>query len=697
MHVAARASGHTMRLMRKRLFLWLTLLCLVALALGTRYGDVVLFTADWLFAAAVALLFAAFCFWWLPDHPLVALSTDWTALLLPAAVLALTLMSPYAYGAQVEAAKLGGAFLLSFMVLNLVQERGDLQFFLNGILFLGVGMAAVSFAYYMAAMSPLFYFTPLWQRNLEYHFVVNGYLWGLWQYSNTFGGFLAMCTLLVFGMATGERRRDWRMLYDTCAVFLLMVLYLTTSRGAFLTGAAGLIALVLLAPRKWRGRVLLRLLIVGACAAGLTVLNRVAGAATAINFGKGQALGDFLLGAGNEPDQTRVHLMVLASHLFSEHPWTGTGLGTFPQAWTISEWLHDVSRRIDPHSLFFRFLAETGLLGTIPLFVWIARRGLRGLDRVFGSREDMGVTGLWAGTFAFFLHMCIDVDYVYAVAPVLLFVCLALLSTRTVTYGLVGRDDRQAMVRRRRVPCLVAGGLALALALAPIQRGVASLYGLGMGELDDPAKVQRLTDAVVLDPSNDVYWGLLGGTYSRMLAGGITGSATDAARSAFVRAQELAPADYRAWWSQGIMEMNLGSSEALTCLREAERLYPMLAAIKGRLALAIIHIEGDVAGAEAKAEEALGITDGEQYAIVAKAFCAIARGEIARAKDLLTGVANQGFTNTFAYYGLSLCYRATGDTAMERSQLIYSRRINPNLVAAMDRLRSLSPLGSAGN
>jgi hypothetical protein len=33
---------------------------------------------------------------------------------------------------------------------------------------------------------------------------------------------------------------------------------------------------------------------------------------------------------------------------------------------------------------------------------------------------------------------------------------------------------------------------------------------------------------------------------------------------------------------------------------------------------------------------------------------------------------------------------------MERSELIYSRRINPNLVEAMARLRVLSPLGSAG-
>ena len=296
--------------------------------------------------------------------------------------------------------------------------------------------------------------------------------------------------------------------------------------------------------------------------------------------------------AAIKANDTRVHLIVLALRLFRDHVLAGTGLGTFPQAWTVTEWVHDVSRRIDPHSFAFRFLAETGLLGTVPLFAWIARRGLRGLDRVFGSREDMAVTGLWAGTLAFFLHMCMDVDYVYAVAPVVLFFCLALLSTRTVTYNVFGRDDRRTMVRRRRIPCLVAGGLALVIALAPIQRGIASLYALRLGGLETATKTRRLTDAVVLDPGNDMYWNLLGATYAGALAGGVTGPVTDAARSAFARAQKLVPADYRAWWSQGMMELNLKSPAALTCLKEAERLYPTLAGIKGWLALAMVYVDG---------------------------------------------------------------------------------------------------------
>ena len=83
------------------------------------------------------------------------------------------------------------------------------------------------------------------------------------------------------------------------------------------------------------------------------------------------------------------------------------------------------------NSFFFRFLAETGLLGTVPT-VRMGSRGVACTDWTVCSvhARIWVVTGLWAGTFAYFLHMCMDVDYVYAAAPVTLFFCLALLSTR---------------------------------------------------------------------------------------------------------------------------------------------------------------------------------------------------------------------------------------------------------------------------
>ena len=668
----------------------ITLLLLAGLTLGTRYGDVTVYTADWLFAAVTLLVFACWCFWWLPDHRLVPLSTDWTSLLLVAAIAVLVPLSSYPYGAQVEAAKLVSALLLSIMVLNLVQERADLQFFLNGILFLGVTTAAISFAYYMSAMSPLFYFTPLWSRNLAYHFVVNGQLWGLWQYHNTFGAFLGLCALLALGMASGDRRRDWRLLYSVCAGFLFMVLYLTTSRGAFLMTGVGGVALLLLAPRGTRGRLALRTLLILAAAAGLTLLNKVTWATTAINVGKGAALSSFVSGGGDQSNQTRLHMMALAARVFAQHVLTGTGLGSFGHVWTAAEWVPDVARRIDPHSLFFRFLAETGLLGTVPLYAWIARRGLRGLDRVFGSREDMAVAGLWAGTLAFFLHMCMDVDYVYAVAPVILFFCLALLSTHVITYDLPSRDERSMMLRRRRVPCLVAGGLALVLALVPIQRGAASLAALNIGGLDPALKARRLATATVLDPHNDTYWSMLGSTYAGMLSGGVTGPATDAARSAYLAARDLAPGDYRPWWNLGMLELNLRSPQAVVYLRQAEKLYPTLATIKGWLALAEVYVNGDTAAGQAKAAEALAITPDEPYAVTAQAFCALSEGDPGRARDLLTPIVKASFSNRFAYFGLALCYRAEGNTVMERTELEYSRRINPNLVQAMQRLRELN-------
>ncbi|MGB9578388.1 MAG: hypothetical protein ACPL3S_03885, partial [Halothiobacillaceae bacterium] len=65
-------------------------------------------------------------------------------------------------------------------------------------------------------------------------------------------------------------------------------------------------------------------------------------------------------------------------------------------------------------------------------------------------------------------------------------------------------------------------------------------------------------------------------------------------------------------------------------------------------------------------------------------------GDPARARDLVLPVVKQSFSNKWAYYLLALVYHATGDTAMERTELLYSQRVNPNLVKAMARLRALS-------
>jgi len=138
-----------------------------------------------------------------------------------------------------------------------------------------------------------------------------------------------------------------------------------------------------------------------------------------------------------------------------------------------------------------------------------------------------------------------------------------------------------------------------------------------------------------------------------MLSGGVTGPATDAARSAYLTARDLAPDDYRPWWSLGMLELNLRSPQAVTYLKQAEKLYPTLATIKGWLALAYVYVSGDTAAAQATAAEALAITPGEPYAVTAQAFCALSEGNPVKARGLLTPIVKASFSNRFAYFGLA--------------------------------------------
>lgn len=676
--------------MKKQCFQWLTLFCLIILALATRWGDTVIFMDDWWFAAAVAVLFAAFCIWWLPAHRPARLSLDWTALLFIGTFLLLALLSPYRYGAQVEMAKLGAAFLLAFMVLNLVQDRQDLQFYLSGLLALGVGMALIAFLYYIAALSPALATSALHLRNLYVdHFVESGQIWGLWEYPNTYAGFVDLCLLLALGMAAEEKQRGQRLVYDACAAFLLMILYLTGSRGAFLTAFIGAVALLLLTPRSARWRMLLRMLGTGLVAAIAVVADPLTKTTTAFNIGKSESMGKFISGQGNTSLQTRFHMMHIAARIFAKHPLAGSGLGTFGQQWTATEWRLDNARRIDPHSFFFRFLAETGLLGTVPLFAWIARRLAQGLRFPKDAPRDMGMAGLWAGTLAFLLHMCVDVDYVYAVVPAILFFCLALIAARAPAVA-APQQAEEPLPIGRRLTALVAGGLALCLAVLPLaQRGIGSIYATEAEGRSVTEQVTMYSIATVWDPGNDIYWNSLGSDQSALLRGGVSGTVTAAARTALRTAITLAPGDYRPWWNLGMLEINLKDPDAVTCLEKAEQLYPTLAGIKGWLALAYIYAGGESAKAQAMATQTFVLAPQQAYALAAQGFCALKQGDPQRAMQLFTSAIRYDGANRFAFFGLSLCYRAAGNTAAERAQLQLSQDVNPNLVEAMARLRAL--------
>jgi O-antigen ligase len=85
-----------------------------------------------------------------------------------------------------------------------------------------------------------------------------------------------------------------------------------------------------------------------------------------------------------------------AYHIFRDHPWTGTGVGTIISVYPAYETAYDASIVDHVHDDHFELLAETGAIGAICWLTFIALLvgyGLKG----FSAQRDPAVRALQLG------------------------------------------------------------------------------------------------------------------------------------------------------------------------------------------------------------------------------------------------------------------------------------------------------------
>jgi O-antigen ligase len=200
-------------------------------------------------------------------------------------------------------------------------------------------------------------------------------------YANALGIFAAIGALLCAGLALAQRRRAARAAALAPLVVLLPALYLTSSRGAWIALAAGLVLLVRF------GR-----------PTGLPVVAGLAGLALAA------VAAVLVVSGGPVPLENRGDYWQAAWQQYVANPLVGDGAGTFGEYWLAQHGRAAFTRTA--HSLYLQSLAE---LGPVGLLLVLAALGLP-LVRL-RARGDPLVAAAGAAYVAYVLHTGIDWDW----------------------------------------------------------------------------------------------------------------------------------------------------------------------------------------------------------------------------------------------------------------------------------------------
>ena len=641
--------------MQKRIFTYLAVSGIYALALFTRFGEVVGPAIIYTFSLFVFVLFAVFAI-----LHLLKKAFDISIILFIIALIILIFTSQYRYGSIMETYKLVSAILLAIIVMNLIETKKDFKIFLYSIVGLGLLLSVVSYVFYAATISMVFDRSKIAEVAYTYNFAVGKVLWSIWQYQNTFGGFLILPLFVSYGFTLNERNRDKKIIFSFISMFFIFILFLTTSRGAFLSGIAAFVLFLSLSDKKDFHNIFINTAII---LAGAFVLILLGAPKEVIlrNLGKTTTLAKFVGGIPNSSLWRRLHFISLSLLIFKKHPLFGSGLGTFRDMFCINEWIPDKYIRIDPHSLIFKFVAETGILGVATFFFMIFRFFYKGFIETLKDKKDLLVKGLFAGIAGMFIHMCLDVD-TYPIMFVLLFTVLG-----AFTYKKKNKFPKSI----KRTSLIIVSFLLITIALFDITpKSIASVYALrGDTSKTISNKIEYYRRAKMLDPKNPIYPYYLAETLGKEIKEKYNKNTIEPVIDNYKDAMELDPNDYRFPLFVGITYLYMKDTNSIIYLKKAENLYPTAPFIKSWLAIAYIYTEGDVKSANIYIDKAFEIDTDDINAYVAKGFCALKEKEYEKAYTYFTYAIREKMSNSFAHLGLARYYRIKGDRENELKEL----------------------------
>ena len=329
-------------------------------------------------------------------------------------------LSVYPYLTKLELLRMSSYFILLFVSGQAFRTPRQWRDFAWFIVLLGFTVSVFAVLQDLTFNGKLY-----WFREMRY----GGMPYGPYVNRNHFAGLMEL--LIPVGLAMlavpGVRRQQMPLM----AVFAAMpvaALFLSASRGGIIAfGCEVIVLVILLWIRRGEKKHVFTFLVALVLAGGLVGW-----------LGVGQVIQRFA--QIHNPEVTegrRVSMARGAYHIFKDHPWTGTGVGTIISVYPAYETAYDATIVDHVHDDHFELLAETGVLGILCWLTFIALLVIYGFRSV-STHQDPVVRSVQLGTLVgcagLLVHGFVDFN-LHIPANALLFYLMAGMASTNPIFG----------------------------------------------------------------------------------------------------------------------------------------------------------------------------------------------------------------------------------------------------------------------
>ncbi len=298
------------------------------------------------------------------------------------------------YDTRIDLQLLVALTLFLFVATQAFRTTDDWRFFVWFVMSFGFLVAVFGILQHLTFNGKLY-----WFREMRY----GGIPFGPYVNRNHFAGFAELVIpVALVPLVLGKVRRERWFAVGLLALLPLGALFLSASRGGIISLAAELALLtLLLILRRTGGRHVLAGAVVLLFA--FMMVSWLGVAQILERFSSMQSL--------EVTSGKRASMRLDTWHIFREHPWTGTGLGTLQTVFPAYETQYDAKVVNHAHNDYFEALAETGIAGASCCAWFLGALFFRSLLRLLLQDKSFSaalhLSGLVACT-GFLVHSLVD-------------------------------------------------------------------------------------------------------------------------------------------------------------------------------------------------------------------------------------------------------------------------------------------------